>query len=187
VLFVTVFTFAISSTLWAGLYFVVWWLFLFFGSAVKSVDFHPTGAPVFRAFIAVAILLCIVAWVSHRLRPNPAPPDHKGLGAHLLDLLLAVPRVTLSIFGIGGAAARLNDEELPYAWNLLRQMDEASHPLPIQSLPVEIPDPKMRNKILLALQLSGLIEIRTTRSGPVLYFRDSDARQVVQDRVKLRL
>jgi len=186
VLLLTGFTFVVSAFLWAGLYFVVWWLFLLFGSAVKSVDFHPTGAPVFRAFAAVSVLLCICAWVSRKLRQNPAPQDHKGIGGHLVDLVLAVPRVTLSVFGTGGAAARLNDTELGYAWALLRRMDESNAPLPMQSVPVEIPNEAMRNKILLTLQLSGLIEIRTPRAGPVIAFANPEAREVAQERVRLR-
>lgn len=186
VLLLTAFTFAVSVCLWAGLYFVVWWLFLLFGSAVKSVDFHPAGAPVFRAFGGVAVLLCILAWVSGRLRPNQAAQDRRGIVGHFLDLLLAVPRATLSVFGTGGAAARLNDRELGYAWGLLRRMHESDKPLSIQSLPVEIPDTKMREKILLTLQLSRLVEIRTNRNGTVLVFKDPEAREVAQERVRLR-
>jgi hypothetical protein len=186
VLGLTVFTVAASAVLWAGLYFVVWWLFLFFGSAVKSTDFHPASAPVLRAFGAVAAILCVSAWVSHWLRPNPVPQDHKNLGGHLLDLLLAVPRVTLSVLGTGGSAARLTDRELGYAWDLLRRMDESAKPLPIETLPVEIPDAKMREKILLTLQLSRLVEIRATRTGTVLAFANQEAREVAQERVRLR-
>jgi len=186
VLLLTLATFVISACLWAGLYFVVWWLFLFFGSAVKSIDFHPASSPVFRTFAAVSGLLCIVAWLTGWLRPNPKPQDHKSIGGHFLDLLLAVPRVTISVFGTGGAAARLNDTELEYAWNLLRRLEETDRQLPIQSLPVEIPDSTMRNKILLTLQLSRLIQIRATRTGTFVAFANPEAREVAQERVKLR-
>ena len=124
--------------------------------------------------------------MSRKLRQNHAPQDHKGIGGHLVDLVLAVPRVTLSVFGTGGAAARLNDTELGYAWALLRRMDESNAPLPMQSVPVEIPNEAMRNKILLTLQLSGLIEIRTPRAGPVIAFANPEAREVAQERVRLR-
>jgi len=39
---------------------------------------------------------------------------------------------------------------------------------------------------VLALQLSGLVEIRPTPSGPVLAFRDNQARRLAQERVRLR-
>ena len=59
-------------------------------------------------------------------------------------------------------------------------------PVPVQELPVDIPDSAMRDKIVLALQLSGLIEIRPTSSGPVLAFQNQKARRMAQDRVRLR-
>jgi hypothetical protein len=44
----------------------------------------------------------------------------------------------------------------------------------------------MRGKILLALQLSGLIEIRPTSSGPVVAFQNQKARSLAEERVRLR-
>ncbi len=118
--------------------------------------------------------------------PNEAARDHTSLTGHFLDVILAVPRVTLAIFGLTSATARLNDRELEFAWTLLRRMHNAPKPLPIQSLPVEIPDPSMRDKIVLALQLGGLVEIRPTLQGPVLAFRNDKARDFAQERVRLR-
>jgi hypothetical protein len=187
VLLLTVLTFVVSCALWAGLYFIVWWLFLLGGTAVRPLDFHPGIWALFRGFAAMAVVLCLVAWVLRLVRPNAAARDHKGVGEHFLDVLLALPRVTLAIFGTGGAAARLNERELGYAWRLLRMMDDADRPVPVTMLPVEIPDSTMRNRIVLALQLSGLIEIRTTSSGPVLAFQNNEARSVAQEKVRLRV
>lgn len=186
VLALTLLTFVAAVALWAGVYFAVWWLFVLGGTAVRPLDFHPEAGALVRGFATTALLLCVFAWISRRLRPNQAPRDHKGLGEHLLDVLLAIPRVTLAVFGTGGAAARLSDNELEHAWQLLRRMSAEGKPVPMQALPVEIPDPTMRNKIVLALQLSGLIEIRTTAGGPVLAFRNEEARRLAQEKVRLR-
>jgi hypothetical protein len=186
VLALTVATFIAAAVLWAGLYFVVWWLFLLGGTAAKSVDFHPVSGPIISGFVTTGALLCAFAWLSRLLRADASARDHKSCGEHFLDLLLAVPRLTLSIFGTGGAAARLTETELEHAWNLLRRMDEAGKPVPEQELPVDIPDPAMRRKIVLALQLSGVIEIRATSAGQVLAFRDEEARRLGQERVRLR-
>lgn len=186
VLGLTFLTFAVSAALWAGIYFVVWWLFLLGGTAVKPLDFHPAFNALLRGFAASALLLCLFAYISRRLRPNEAPRDHKGFWEHCLDLLLAVPRLTLSIFGTSGAAARLSDRELEHAWHLLRRMDESASPVHMQTLPVDIPNPAMRDRILMALQLSGLIEIRPTSSGPVLAFQNKEARLLAQEKVRLR-
>jgi len=182
----TVVTLAAAAALWTGLYLVTWWLFLLGGTATRQFDFHPAEGALLRAFATTGLLLCLFAYISHRLHPNDAPRDHKGIGGHFMDLLLAVPRLTLSIFGTGGAAARLSEGELEYAWRLLRRMSDAGHPVPVHALPVEIPDSEMRNKIVLALQLSGLIEVRTTSGGPVLAFRNKEARRLAQERVRLR-
>ena len=186
VLALTIATFIVAAALWAALYFVAWWLLLLAGTAAKPFDFQPSAGPLARGFTATAVLLCVFAWISRRMRPNEAARDRKGFGEHFLDVLLAVPRVTLTIFGTGAAAARLNDSELEHAWNLLRRMNEADTPVAVHELPVDIPDPAMRNKIVLALQLSGVIEIRPSATGRVLAFRNDEARHVAQERVRLR-
>jgi len=186
VLALTIATFAVAAALWLVLYFVTWWLFLLAGTVAKPLDFQPAAGPLARGFTATAVLLCLFAWIARRLRPNEAARDHKSIGEHFLDVLLAVPRVTLAIFGTGAAAARLSETELEHAWNLLQRMNDAGKPLPMHGLPVDIPDPAMRNKIVLALQLSGLLEIRPSATGPLLAFRDERARHLAQKRVRLR-
>jgi len=185
VVLLVIMTFCVSVILWIGLYLLVWWLFLLGGTAARSLDFQPAEGPLARGFMASAILLCAFAWIVRRMRPNVAPKDHTSLWEHLLDIVLALPRVTLSIFGTGGAMARLKPYELEYAWELLRQMDDADAPMPIQSAPLYIPDDTTREKIILALQLCGLIELRPTRNGPVLAFQNKAARRVAQENVRL--
>jgi hypothetical protein len=186
VLGLTMLTAGAAIALWTILYWLAWWLFIFGGSAVSLSGFNPSAGRFLRGFVATAALLCFGAWLSRKLRPNQAPRDHKGLGEHLMDLLLAVPRVTLAIFGTGAAAARLDDAELEAAWNLLRRMDSLSRPFPLQRTPVEIPDDAMREKVLLALQFSGLVEIRSTEEGAILAFQNAEARRLAQDKVRLR-
>jgi len=187
VLALTLVTFLLAAGLWAALYFVMWWLVVLGGVTVNPFDFHPPTGPLARGFIATAVVLCLFAWLTRRLRPNEVPVDHKGIGGNMLDVLLAIPRLTLAIFGAGAATARLNSHELEYAWDLLGRMNEAGGRLAMQTLPVEIPDRRMRRRILLALQLSGIIEICPTSNGPVLAFRNEEARRLAQERVRLRL
>jgi len=186
VLVLTVATFVIAAVLWAGLFFVAWWLFLLAGVVAKPFDSQPNAWPLVRGFVATGALLCAIAWLSRYLRPNEAARDHKSFGEHFLDVLLAVPRLTLASFGTGGAAARLSDGELGHAWDLLRRMTERDHPVRVSELPVDIPDPAQRDKIVLALQLSGLVEIRPSAAGPVFAFPDDHARRLAQERVRLR-
>jgi len=186
VLGLTLLTAGAAIALWTIVYCIVWWLFLLGGTVFSWETFAPSAGIFFRCFLATAVLLCIGAWVSRRLRPNQAPRDHKGLGEHLMDLLLAVPRITLAIFGTGAAAAHLTDAELAGAWHLLRRMDRAGSPLPVQLVPVEIPDAAMREKIIMTLQFSGLIEMRPSKDGPVLAFQNAEARRLAQEKVRLK-
>ncbi len=179
-------TFLCAAMLWAALYLVAFWFFLIANTVARPFEVHPAMGALVRAFAAAAILLCLLAWFVSRLRPNQAPQDHRGFGGHLVDVLLAVPRLTLSILGTGGAGARLSESELEQAWLLLRRMSQSDTPVPVQALPVDIPDSAMRGKILLALQLSGLIEIRPTSSGPVVAFQNQKARSLAEERVRLR-
>jgi len=186
VLGLTLLTAGAAIALWTFLYCMVWWLFILGGTVFSFASFTPSAGIFFRCFLATAVLLCIGAWLSRKLRPNQAPRDHKGAGEHFMDLLLAVPRITLAIFGTGAAAARLNDAELESAWLLLRRMDRAGGPLPAQMVPVEIPNAAMRDKIIMALQFSGLIEMRPSSDGPVLAFQNAKARRLAQDKVRLK-
>jgi hypothetical protein len=186
VLLLSIATFVAAAALWAFLYFMTLWMFLLAHTVVSPLDDQPAIAPLIRGFAATAVVLCLFAWLARRLHPNEAARDHTSFVGHLIDLILAVPRVTLAIFGLTSATARLNDRELEHAWSLLRRMNNAPKPLPIQSLPVEIPDPSTRDKILLALQLGGLVEIRPTYQGPVLAFRNDKARDFAEEHVRLR-
>lgn len=177
---------ACAVALWAGLYGVAYWLFLLVGTAIEAENFHPVAGPLIRGFIATAALLCAFAWIARKLRPNEAVRDHKPVTEHILDVLLAIPRVTLAVFGTGGAAARLNDEELRHAWDLLHKMNERDSPVHVAELPADIPDARMRDRIIMALQLSGVIEIRPGAHGPVFGFQNEKARRLAEERVRIR-
>jgi hypothetical protein len=187
VLLLAVLTAFISALIWAAVYFTVYWLVLLAGS-IADVNYQPKPGEVLRSCAIATATLLAIAWAARRVRPNAAARDKKHFFEHLLDVLLALPRMTLSIVGTGSASARLNREELQHALDLLHRMDESRKPLPIQYLPVDIPNAKMRDRILLALQYSGIIEIRTNReTGPVLVFRSQEVRELAQDRVRLHV
>jgi hypothetical protein len=187
VLCLTILTSAATAALWALLYLGVWWASLFAGvfRNPADLDYQPPTRMLIRGFVATGLLLCLVAWIARKARPDDGPVDHKSIAGHGVDLLLAVPRLTLAIFGTGAAAARLSEGELTMAWGLLRRMSEEEKPLSVQSLPVQIANPDERKRILLALQLSGIVELRTTASGQVLAFQNEEARQLAQERVRL--
>jgi len=186
VFWLTIGALAMSAILWGALYFVVCWMYILFGSAAGGLYFRGRTQVLLPGFVITALVMCLFAWIARRMRPNRVPRDHRSVGEHLMDVVLALPRLTLSIFGMSTAGARLKGRDLEYAWGLLRRMAEERKPVAVQSLPVEITDDAMRNRILLALQLSGLVDIRPSMSGPVLYFPNEKARMLAQDHVQLR-
>ncbi|MGA3171180.1 MAG: hypothetical protein ABSE62_09205 [Chthoniobacteraceae bacterium] len=186
VFWLTIAALVMSAILWSGLYLLACWLYLLGGSAVRGTDFHWRSGGLLPGFVITVLVMCLFAWITRRMRPNRVPRDHRSIGEHFMDVVLAVPRLTLGVFGMSTAAARLKGEDLDHAWRLLRRMEEAGKPVSVQSLPVDITDGAMRDRILLALQLSGLIDIRPSASGPVLYFANERARLLAQERVQLR-
>lgn len=180
-------TIVVTAALWVALYWLTWWLFILGGTALESTDFHPEQGPVMRGFAAVAILMCGVAWVLQLMRQDARVKDRRGVPGHILDLVLMAPRMTISVFGTGRAVALLNDDDLRHAWRLLQRMRDARSAVPVQTLPLDIPDSTMRNRIILALQLSGVIDVRAASTGPVLAFKDDKARELALEKVRLRV
>ena len=54
----------------------------------------------------------------------------------------------------------LNEHELALAWRLLQRIEREGQ-LSVHAVPVEIPTARLREKIVLALQLAGLLVERT--------------------------
>ncbi len=155
-------TLFLATGLWFISYAIVYWLTLLFLSAAHGLEARPPDTfPVL--FIYSAALLIIVSWIARAIFPNDTARDDKSLFEIAADFLLAVPRATLAIWGNLSAWQRLTDDELELAAGLVKLLRDEPR-LPLQSLPVELPDRASRRKILLALQLSQVIKIRRTNS-----------------------
>lgn len=165
---------------------MTWWIYLLSNGAVQAPDWQPSERPLQLWFAGVGAFLCVAAWMMRRARPNVAARDHKSAWEVLLDFVLAVPRLTLSVFGTATARVRLDEEQLALAWNLLRRMREAGKPMPLYEVPLELPEEERRERVLLALQLSELIEVRRSKDGGVLAFCNEGARKMAEERVRLR-
>jgi hypothetical protein len=185
VLGITLLTLSVTVVLWVVLYGAVWWFFLLGSAATRPLDYHPREWPVMRNFAIGAVMLCVIAWMVRRMRPNEAPADHKSVWEHAMDVLLALPRLTLALMGTGLAAARLREPELEYAWDILQRLREQGKPVPVAELPIGHGDERMRERVLMALQVSDVIEIRPGDTGPMVRFRDDEARMIAETWVQL--
>ncbi|MEA3209944.1 MAG: hypothetical protein QOE70_3001 [Chthoniobacter sp.] len=151
-------TLAVASGLWLLLYAVSHWLTLLFVTAVKGIDSAlPKEFP--ELFWVSAAALLALAWLDHLLHPDARPKDHKSVGEIVLDLVLAIPRATLAVWSTLSAWQHLSASDLAQAAALVERLAQERR-LRLQSLPLEIPDAAQRFKILFALQIVQIIDIR---------------------------
>ncbi|SRR5581483_7976976 len=170
---------------WAAIYFMLYWLLLLALTVASPMNARvpPNFAHV---FFASALVLCALCWLAHRLSPNEMPRDKKSPREVALDILLAVPRMTMAVWGNLRALQFLNQHELRLAHRLLQAIAR-EHRLQLHSVPVEIPDESERVKILFALQITGLIEMQKRNNELTLILRDKNAETIAGVRVKLQL
>ena len=143
---------------WGGLYLVSCWLLVLgFATFDVTLTHIPTG---FDTLFAVAALCAIAyAWIEERIFPNAHPRDHKNLVEIAAEFILAIPHMTLAIGGTLRAWLRLSDMELVQAASLLHWIAEEKR-VPMSGVRLEIPDPATVARVLFALQLTQIIEVR---------------------------
>jgi len=142
---------------WTLLYQVCSWLLIFaltvFGPDRDSL---PRGFGIVFGFAAVCALA--YAWVDQRLTPNARPRDKKGIVEVISDFILVVPNITLAVGGTLRAWQRLSKTELLQAAALLHRLGEEKR-VPMSGVRLQIPDPASAMRVLLALQLTEIIEV----------------------------
>jgi hypothetical protein len=158
VLALTLLTLVTAAALWAVLYGFAYWLLLFGISAVRGID-AEMPATFTKVFLLAAAALLSMAWIDRRLHPNERLRDYKSFGAILADFLLAIPRVTLAIWGNFSAWQRLTHDELILAAALLERVAREKR-VELRSTPLDIPQEDAREKIIFALLLSRVLEFR---------------------------
>ena len=152
------FTFVVAAGLWFVLYEMCCWAVLFFATAVGTSEAAlPHG---FALIFAVAAACSVgYAWLDRRLTPNDLPRDDKSPGEITADFLLALPRITLAISGTLSAAVRLTAPEVSEASAFLHRLARERR-IPLHSVPLDITDATARFRILFALQLLEVIDLR---------------------------
>lgn len=147
-----------AIVLWFLLHATLHWLALLAVTVVKGVD---ARAPAFvdQAFWFAAATLLALAWIDRRFRPDDRPRDHKSAAEIAWEILLAIPRATFAIGSTLSAWQNLDPRELTTAAELIERLGHDRR-MPLHALPLEIPNERLRLKILFALQLLQIIEIR---------------------------
>jgi hypothetical protein len=183
VLLYTAFALAAALLLWVAAYIFIYWITLLLVTASQGVDARVPGCflPVFGI---CAFLLCLLALLARKIWPGFVPRDTKSPFEVCVDILMVIPRVTLAVWGNFSARQSLSEFELEEAWVLLQTIGRKGK-LSIQSLPLEIPDPGLRTKVVLALQLTGLIEFRKEGAESWLALQGAKARSLCQSTIRI--
>jgi len=155
---ISLLTLVAAVALWLALHAVTRWLTLLLLTAIKGTDAQMPAA-VEAVFWSGATALLAVAWIDRRLRRDDRPKDHKSAAEIASEFILAIPRVTLAVWGTLSAWQRLTESEIADAVALIERLTH-EHRIRLSSMPLEIPDSARRFKILFALQLVQVIDIR---------------------------
>ena len=142
---------------WFLLFAVLYWLAFLFQSVVHGMDARPPASlPVF--FIYSAGLLVLLAWLARKRFAHEMPKDEKSPWEIAGEFLFAIPRSTIAVWGNFSAWQNLDAREFELATDLIERL-VSEHRILLQQVPLDIPDPRDRMKILLALQLIEVLQV----------------------------
>jgi hypothetical protein len=179
-----------AALLWGLLYVLTFWFAMVTVTVTRS--FNPDTllqitepkllGPYFAAeFLAGASVVLLVAWVIRRhMRTEKVREARQYLLWLFLELFMAVPNVTFSIWGNLSAMVRLRRRETAEAWHLLQRMKEHGGRISMTSLRTEIEDEKTLGRVLVALQLIELVGIRENDDGWFLYLQNLESFPALQ-------
>lgn len=183
VLLLAFFTLLLALGFWALIYLAVYWVTLLTLTAWRGIDATMPGF-FMEGFVASAVILCAIGYIAHRISPDESPKDKQTWWKIAFDLLLAIPRVTLTAWETLTAYRFLNERDLTAAWWLAEKVGREEK-ISMQSIPVEMPDPAQRRKVILSLQLAELIDVHRENRELVVTLHDKKARLLCQPHVRI--
>jgi hypothetical protein len=110
-------------------------------------------------FAVIAFALLVLAWFDKALDANDRPPDKKPAFEIFMDLLLAIPRTTLAVWGNLSAWQWLDETDLQLAAGLIERVARERR-IRLQSVPLDIPNERSRERIIFALLLIHVLDVR---------------------------
>ena len=147
-----------SCIAWAMLYGVSYWMTMMALTIARNGDTAMPGE--FSAvFFGTAAVLLLAARMDQWLFPNERAVDERPPVEHFADVIFFVPRFTMSCWQNLGALARLTEAELPDAARLLDALKLEGR-VSLQELPAICSNDRARHRMLEALLVAGLIDLR---------------------------
>ena len=152
----------------------VGWLFLFgigyciamIGTALnRGIEAQPDMYP--RYFWLSAAGMTVLALLEAWRNPHEIARDERSTFIQLFDVILFLPRITVAALLNFFAWAYLPQAAMPAALRLLGRL-RMQESIPLHELPLDIPNLRLRRRVLAVLEVTQLTDIRTEKGQLVL-------------------
>lgn len=159
VLFASAATLAFAVIGWTVIYAGLYWFTVAFLTVKEGLKFAGTQNFNRNFFSSVAVLYVatlVDRWV---FRYSPDAVDRRPLSETVLDIALFLPRMTLAVLENFTVWLSLSEAELQAAARLVELIRERGR-FALQETPVLIPKERNRERILAALRVSQIVDVR---------------------------
>ena len=183
------FSLVAAIILWGAVYLFIYWFTLVGVTIVKGFDPHTLNqvtdpgliSPLFPAWFAVGgvVYMGVAAIIRRFCRMERVREARLYLLWVLLELFMAVPSVTFSIWGNLQALTSLRKEESAEAWRLLNRINREDGRLSLTSLRLVIDDETILHRVLFALQIIGLVGMREYTHGWFVCLQGQDVKKLL--------
>jgi len=183
---ISVATLGFSFLLWVAAYWFCYWILLLLLTTLLGTEAKAPSAGFTLAFGGFVIGLCLISFFEQRIWPFHRPNDRQNAFGMFMDLILGLPRMTVSSGLTLAAYHSLEESDLAMAWEVLKKI-EKDGPLPLQRFPMEIGGEDRRKHVLMALQWSGLVELHSAKEGLELRLANDEAKRLAQSMVRIHV
>ncbi|MGC3989154.1 MAG: hypothetical protein QM796_05610 [Chthoniobacteraceae bacterium] len=136
-------------------------------------------------FILFTALFFAMVFLERKLSPQRRLRDKSTKLEIAMDLLLALPRATLTSLENLRALLFLSRHERQTAWALLERLHER-HQIPLTEIPQEVPNDRLASRVIHTLQMLDVAELRERNSEWLLALRGTDTARLMTRRFSLK-
>ena len=184
-LLLAVFSLVAALTLWGFVYLFAYWFTLVGVTVSRSfstatlLEINEPGLVSVQFpwwFLGGALgVLAVARIVRGRVRLESLREARHYLLWVIVELLMAIPNVTFSVWGNLSALVRMPRSEAASAWRLLERINHEGGRLNVASLRQEIEDERQLQHVVFVLQIVGLVDMREKKEGWFLCLQNRDA------------
>ena len=183
------FSLVAALLLWGAVYLFIYWFSLVGVTIVKGFDPQTLDqvtnpgliGPQFPLWFACGAVgyLAVAAVIRRYCRMERVREARLYLLWVVLELFMAVPNVTFSVWGNLQAVTSLRRDESAEAWRLLHRINQENGKLSLTSLRLIINDDTTLNRVIFTLQIIGLVGVREHQQGWFLCLQGQDVRTLL--------